>query len=135
MAMGATMPETPQRMLQRVPEIWRWRDNPASIVLLGAARHPTRTAIIDDDAEVSFGQLQKLPTGATVIGVTVWFPGVATYAIDPSGANAIPCGAVATEIGVPTVAVRMSGTPGTRRGCRRVDVERAIAERLLKDVI
>ena len=50
---------------------------------------------------------------ATVIGVTVWFPGVATYAIDPSGENAIPCGAVPTGIGVPTVGglvVRSTGT-------------------------
>jgi acyl-CoA synthetase (AMP-forming)/AMP-acid ligase II len=64
MAMGATMPETPQRMVQRFPEIWRWRDNPASIVLLGAARHPDRPAIIDDDGEVSFGQLER---GTTAI--------------------------------------------------------------------
>jgi acyl-CoA synthetase (AMP-forming)/AMP-acid ligase II len=58
MAMSATMPETPQRMLQRFPDIWRWRANPASIVLLGAARHPARTAIVDDDTRVTFGELE-----------------------------------------------------------------------------
>ena len=50
---------------------------------------------------------------ATVIGVTVPFPRPATYAIDPSGVNAIPSGAVATGIGVPTVTglvVRSTGT-------------------------
>ncbi len=50
---------------------------------------------------------------ATVIGVTVPSPRSATYAVDPFGENAIPCGEVPTAIGVPTVTgfvVRSTGT-------------------------
>ncbi len=58
MALGATVPDAPQRMLQRFPSIWRWRANPAGIVVLGAARHPGRIAIVDDQSEVSFASLE-----------------------------------------------------------------------------
>jgi acyl-CoA synthetase (AMP-forming)/AMP-acid ligase II len=54
---SAGMPDAPYRLLQSFPAIWRWRSNPAGIVVLGAARNPDRVAIIDDDAEVTFAEL------------------------------------------------------------------------------
>jgi acyl-CoA synthetase (AMP-forming)/AMP-acid ligase II len=59
MSVSATLPDAPYRMLQHLPEIWRWRANPAGIVVLGAARNPDRIALIDDDAEVTFAELDR----------------------------------------------------------------------------
>ena len=59
MSVSATMPGDPYRMLQRFPDIWRWRANPAGIVVLGAARRPQRVAIADDDGDVTFLELNR----------------------------------------------------------------------------
>ena len=59
MSVSATMPGDPYRMLQRFPDIWRWRANPAGIVVLGAARRPQRVAIADDDGDVTFLELDR----------------------------------------------------------------------------
>jgi acyl-CoA synthetase (AMP-forming)/AMP-acid ligase II len=57
LALGASLPDTPWLTVQRLPSIWRWRSNPAGIVVLGAARHPDRPAIVDDGSELSYGEL------------------------------------------------------------------------------
>jgi acyl-CoA synthetase (AMP-forming)/AMP-acid ligase II len=59
MSVSSTMPGDPYRMLQRFPDIWRWRSNPAGIVELGAARRPQRVAIADDEADVTFAELDR----------------------------------------------------------------------------
>jgi acyl-CoA synthetase (AMP-forming)/AMP-acid ligase II len=57
-----TLPDTPWLTMQRLPEIWRWRSNAAGIVVLGAARHPRRTAITDESGRISFGELERRTT-------------------------------------------------------------------------
>jgi acyl-CoA synthetase (AMP-forming)/AMP-acid ligase II len=59
MSVSASVPDAPYRMLSHLGDIWRWRSNPAGIVVLGAARNPTRIALIDDDAEVTFAELDR----------------------------------------------------------------------------
>ena len=59
MSVSATVPGDPYLMLQRFPDIWRWRSNPAGIVVLGAARRPRRVAIADDEADVTFAELDR----------------------------------------------------------------------------
>jgi acyl-CoA synthetase (AMP-forming)/AMP-acid ligase II len=59
MSVSASVPDAPYRMLSHLGDIWRWRSNPAGIVVLGAARNPTRIALVDDDAEVTFAELDR----------------------------------------------------------------------------
>ncbi len=54
-----TLPDTPLLTVQRLPEIWRWRANPAGIVVLGAARNPRRTAIVDGGDAVTYAELNR----------------------------------------------------------------------------
>ena len=63
MSVSATVPDAPYRMLQNAPAIWRWRSNPAGIVVLGAARNPRRAALIDDDAQLTFAELHRRTNG------------------------------------------------------------------------
>jgi acyl-CoA synthetase (AMP-forming)/AMP-acid ligase II len=62
MSLSASLPDNPSRLLKRFPAIWRWRDNPAGIVMLGAAKHPRRIALIDDEAAVTFAELDQRTT-------------------------------------------------------------------------
>jgi len=64
-SLAAGLPDNPWLTVQRLPSIWRWRSNPAGIVVLGAARNPDRTAIIDDGSKTSFGELDRRTNAIT----------------------------------------------------------------------
>ncbi len=54
-----TLPDAPLLTVKRLPEIWRWRANPAGIVVMGAARNPRRTAIVDGGQTVTYAELNR----------------------------------------------------------------------------
>jgi fatty-acyl-CoA synthase len=55
----ARPPDTPLRAARHAPSVWRWRANPAGILVAGAAQHPERTAIVDEGQECSFAELER----------------------------------------------------------------------------
>ena len=53
---GALKLESPQHMAAMLADIRRWGEL-GMIPALNARRHPNRTAVIDDDGEMTFGEL------------------------------------------------------------------------------
>src|SRR4051812_24137953 len=54
---GTPTLEPPHRLLGAMPVALRWRGNPAAMVTVPAARHPWRTAIVDDAGALTFAEL------------------------------------------------------------------------------
>ena len=52
-------PQLPHRLALSLPELWRWRNNPAGIVVAGAKRYPNRLAVIDGDEALTFAELER----------------------------------------------------------------------------
>ncbi len=58
--MHATLPmHPPRRPLRATREIWSWRANPAGVVVAGARLVPERLAVIDDQRQVTFAELDR----------------------------------------------------------------------------
>ncbi len=55
---GALPLESPQAMAAMLADIWRWGEF-GMIPALNGRRHPDRVAIIDDDGEMTFGELDR----------------------------------------------------------------------------
>jgi fatty-acyl-CoA synthase len=52
-------PQAPHRLWLAIPELWRWRNNPAGIVTAGAKRYPRRLALVDDEQALTFAELDR----------------------------------------------------------------------------
>ncbi|WP_458318882.1 long-chain-fatty-acid--CoA ligase FadD2 [Mycolicibacterium brisbanense] len=70
---GALRLEPPQNMAAMLADIVRWGEF-GMIPALNARRHPNRTAVIDDDGELTFGELDKaahaVANGLLTMGIT-----------------------------------------------------------------
>jgi fatty-acyl-CoA synthase len=70
---GALRLEPPQNMAAMLADIVRWGEF-GMIPALNARRHPNRTAVIDDDGELTFGELDQaahaVANGLLTMGVT-----------------------------------------------------------------
>jgi acyl-CoA synthetase (AMP-forming)/AMP-acid ligase II len=57
---AATTPAlaSPRSLVRASPELWRWRANPAGVVVAGARKHPALAAVVDDDEVVTSEALE-----------------------------------------------------------------------------
>ena len=55
-------PETPIGIVRTLPIWLRWKAHPVGALIAAAARHPQRTAIIDDEGSVTFGEIERRST-------------------------------------------------------------------------
>jgi fatty-acyl-CoA synthase len=52
-------PAPPHRLWMAMPELWRWRGQPAGIFAAGARRFPHRLAVVDPERAITFADLDR----------------------------------------------------------------------------